>query len=283
MVEGLTSDAIASTIRLLRDEFSGAVLVVEGGTDATFFRRLVNNDCQIIPAHGKEKALKVIEMLDSEDFRGVIAIVDADCWHVENIHPSSTNILLTDSHDVETMILTSPALDKVLGEFSSQQKVSTFREKNNKDVRTAILDVGMPIGCIRWASLRLNFALDFEGLSFSKFISARENLAIDVERLVTIVLSRSGARVTATDLRTLAEELTNMVHDPWQICCGHDLVHILSIGLRSLFGTNDASKVSPDTLEKVLRLAYEPSYFQVTELFDAIVIWQQETGYLVLA
>ncbi|MBO1348160.1 MAG: hypothetical protein EBE86_012545 [Hormoscilla sp. GUM202] len=40
------------------------------------------------------------------------------------------------------MLLDSPALDKVIAEFGSQEKIAKF----NRDVRTALLEAGMSVG-----------------------------------------------------------------------------------------------------------------------------------------
>jgi len=56
-------------------------------------------------------------------------------------------------------------------------------------------------------------------------------------------------------------------HDPWQICCGHHLVEILSFGLRRVLGSNKAADVEPNSLERSLRLAYEEIYFRQTQLY----------------
>ncbi|NEP15226.1 MAG: hypothetical protein F6K14_34670 [Symploca sp. SIO2C1] len=63
-------------------------------------------------------------------------------------------------------------------------------------------------------------------------------------------------------------------HDPWQVCCGHDLVEILSVSLRKTFGSNKAAEVEPNRLERNLRLAYEKAYFLKTHLYLKIRTWE---------
>lgn len=65
-------------------------------------------------------------------------------------------------------------------------------------------------------------------------------------------------------------------HDPWQICCGHDLVQILSVGLRKTIGSNNAKDIEPNILERSLRLAYEEAYFHDTQLYLDICTWENE-------
>ncbi|WP_265274376.1 hypothetical protein [Nostoc sp. KVJ3] len=65
-------------------------------------------------------------------------------------------------------------------------------------------------------------------------------------------------------------------HDPWQICCGHHLVEILSFGLRKVLGSNKAADVEPNSLERSLRLAYEEIYFYHTQLYLDIRTWESK-------
>lgn len=101
-------------------------LVVEGSTDEKLYRSFIDEDkCQIIVADGKTPAIEVLSLLKKEHFVGVLALVDADFDILEG-KPAIENVLLTDTHDLETMLMRSPALAKVLREFSSPNKVTTL-------------------------------------------------------------------------------------------------------------------------------------------------------------
>jgi hypothetical protein len=39
-------------------------------------------------------------------------------------------------------------------------------------------------------------------------------------------------------------------HDPWHVCCGHDLIQVLSVGLHKAIGTWSTNDVKPDVLER---------------------------------
>lgn len=55
-----------------------------------------------------------MSILEKDAFLGVLAIVDADFDILESKLPESKNVLFTDAHDLETMIMKSFALEKVL-------------------------------------------------------------------------------------------------------------------------------------------------------------------------
>jgi len=78
--------------------------------------------CLMVNAFNKENAINSLLMLDSNSFPGVLAIVDSDFRVLERNFPTNRNLLPTDFHDLETMLLVSPALDKVLSELDPLKK-----------------------------------------------------------------------------------------------------------------------------------------------------------------
>ncbi|MEA5518371.1 DUF4435 domain-containing protein [Limnoraphis robusta] len=271
MREFITPERTANKIRLMRTQFQGSFLLVEGDSDARFYKNLVNPEkCKINIAQGKNNLIQVLDILEGEQFLGVLAIIDADFDRLENNLPTQTNILLTDSHDLETMLLQSPALEKVLGEFGSEDKIY----KLNQDIRSILLAGGVYIGYLRWISLKDSLELKFEGLSFSKFIN-KKTLAIDRLQLIETVKNNSQKpQINQQEIEQKMKSLERENHDAWCVCCGHDLIEILSMGLCQLLGSNNSKDVEADKIEKILRLAYESSYFRKTKLYSLIQQWE---------
>jgi hypothetical protein len=277
MREYVTAYDIANDIRMTRSQHSGTFLIVEGEMgDLRVYGRLVDSElCQIIPAYGKENAINALEILEKDDFAGVLAIVDADFWRLEGRKPSSQNLFITDTHDLETMILKSPVLEeKLLAEYGSAQKIENFIRRHGQNFHQVLLDIGRPIGYLRWISLRQNLSLEFEGINFGRFINQR-TLVLDIPQLVKTVKNKSGRPdLIEGDLQNAIDEVTEPDHDPWDVCVGHDLICILSLGLRNVLGSNNANDVKPELLEKFLRAAYESSYFFATHLYQSLKNWE---------
>ena len=118
MREFITPGRIANQIRMLRENpqwVSASFLMIEGYTDERIYKRFVDGGkCQIIVTHHKDNAKQALSMLENGRVAGVLAIVDADFDVLEGKLPASPNLLFTDAHDLETMILLSPALEHVL-------------------------------------------------------------------------------------------------------------------------------------------------------------------------
>ncbi|MCC5635924.1 DUF4435 domain-containing protein [Nostoc sp. CHAB 5844] len=277
MREFLTVDRVANYIRLRRSTFTGTFLLVAGSSDKIFYQRLVDElACELVDTSGKpssrQNAINILEILEKSNFQGVLAVVDADFDRLKSLVSSSSNLLYTDTHDLETMLIQSPALDKILAEFGSEEKIAQFK----RDVRLALLEIGMSLGYLLWISQSDGLNLTFEGITFSKFID-EQTLQINELQMIREVKNKSQAYTLKDE--DLQQRLTNQKsnnHDPWQVCCGHDLVQILSVGLRKALGSNKAADVEPNSLERSLRLAYEEIYFCKTQLYFNIRTWESQ-------
>ena len=267
MREFITVDRVANKIRQLRETYSGSFLLVEGSSDKVFYERFVNKlACHLEITAGKPSskqcAIEILEILEKSNFQGVLAIVDADFDRLENLANKRPNLLPTDTHDLETMLIKSPALEKVVAEFGSEEKISHL----NQDVREVLLKIAISIGYLRYISQFDKLNLTFNGITFSKFIDEK-NWQFNELKLIQEVKNKSQAfALKDEDIQQGLNSKKINNHDPWQVCCGHDLVEILSIGLRKAIGTNKAVDVEPNNLERSLRLAYEVVYFCKTQL-----------------
>jgi len=270
------ANSIISTRRYPGNELL-SFLIVEGGTDNEFYKIFVDQSkCQIIIVDGKLVAIQVLSILEKELFPGVLVIVDADFEALEGKSPSTPNLLFTDTHDLETMIIKSPALEKVLNAYGSGEKIDQLTRNVGKDVRAILLECGMPIGYLRWVSLREELLLKFEDLDFGQFINNRDGLTISESGLFRAVKNKSQRpNIAVTQLKASIQDMYNDTYDPWYICCGHDLVSVLSIGLRRAIGTCNAYDVRPENLEKILRVAFERSHFYETRLYISIIQWEK--------
>jgi hypothetical protein len=267
--------ALANRVRMTRSQFAGSFLIVEGDTDHRVFKTLTDPArCRIVSGGNKDAAIETLCILEADRFAGVLAIVDSDFDRLDGKAPASGNLLYTDHHDVEVMLFASAALDKVLGEFGSTEKIENFEKLCQTDVRGALVEAGKRVGYLRWLSQQQGLDLKFEGISYGGFLD-QARLEVDMVRLTKTVKDHS--QKPALDELTLARQmgdLSSPMHEGLQICCGHDLTGMLSLGLRKTLGTNNANQVTQEIIEKALRLAFSLPFFSATELFQSIRVWE---------
>ncbi|NER34546.1 MAG: DUF4435 domain-containing protein [Oscillatoria sp. SIO1A7] len=278
MKDYIPADRIANRIRMLRtDDAAKSFLIVEGDTDKRVWDNLVaETKCCVEVAFNKNNAIAVLKNLEKYSFAGVLAIVDADFWRLQGTEPHSPNLLLTDSHDLETMLLQSPALEKLLGEHGSKDKIEKLTKSCGKTIRNLLLDAALPIGYLRWHSQQpKGLNLKFQGLKFKRFIDEK-TLALDNLKLINEVKEKyDEEKLDNAVLIKHIDGLKSDSHDPWSVCCGHDLMSILSVGLCKALGSRKANEVARELLERNLRLAYEASFFRDTQLYQEIQNWEK--------
>jgi hypothetical protein len=270
----LTANDIANNVRMMRTQHSGAILIVEGNIDLRFYKRFVNETkCKLTSSNGKDNAIKAVDILEKNEFNGVLTIVDADFWRLDGIKPNSPNLLLTDTHDLETMILSSDSFDTILLEFGSAPKIRKF----GKPLRETLLESALPIGLFRWLSSpnKDNLYLSFKDLSFDKFVD-KKTLSVDVDSLIKEVKNNShNSTLDENAIKIKIIALKKARHNPWQVCSGHDLVQILSIGLKNIFGNIRAQSITKETVDGIVRTAYDSSCFYSTQLYNSIKDWEK--------
>ena len=233
MREFITAARKANEIMMLRSRHRGSFLIVEGSSDAKVFNNLVDSsNCKVTPAFSKETVIQVLTELEKRGAKGILAIVDSDFWVLEGKRINQPNLFVTDTHDLETMLLLSPALEKVLGEYIPGDKLS-YLEKIGTKVRELLLDVGIQIGYLRWLNYKENLGLNFESLPISQIFDPQSR-ALDQKQILRAikVASRSNnISISDDDLFRKIEGLKGSSPDPWHVCQGHDLVFKTEIRL----------------------------------------------------
>lgn len=267
----------ASRIRLLRSQTTQTLILVEGTTDLRVYKRFFEQEKGfLIPYSNNEKPIAVLSILEKEDFQGVFALIDRDFSSLDNSRVQNINIIYTDTHDLESMIIKSPALESILEEFGR----SKLYEALEDSVKNLLVKAALPIGYLRWLSLQSNsnLNLNFKELNFEDFISLK-TLMIDTRQLIETVIGNSSNPTIPKDYdinKTIEELISGGGHDPWDVCLGHDLAKILSIGFIHIFGNERRGRtLTYEIVEGIVRNAYDFSLFTSTDMFKGIREWER--------
>lgn len=273
MIGHVKADHIANEVRMKRSSHHGSFLLVEGPTDKRLFRRFTDpTDCQIVVGYDKSLVFGAVSILDADRFPGALGVVDCDFDMLTGTALRSANLRRGDTHDIETLLLRSSALDSVLCEFGSPDKLVKFIEAKGMTLREWLVRTALPLGYIRFFSIREGLNLKFEGMTFSHFLDP-VTLEINAEALRTEICNRSHRPDLQLDTITSVGWPRDVRHDPWQVCCGDDMMEILRFGLRSVLGTN--SLTSLQSLDGALRVAYPEEEFRQSELYRATRDWER--------
>lgn len=282
---------IANDVRMRRARWHGAFLLVEGSTDSKLYGRFVHHE-SIVVAHGKERVIDCLRILLRDSFAGVVGIVDLDMWLLgEGEPPAMEDLLCTDGRDLESMMLRSKALDYILRDLGSSDKLRQIDAAGDSP-RDILLRAGSELGYLRWLCERDRRAaeqgvqsslapdgplrLKFQELKYSGFTDDK-TVTIVRTRLLHTIAKHSKQSIdherVEQELDALRELAAQRGHSLWDICAGHDLVALLGIGLRRLFGSRKQEDLR--TLDVTLRLAYQDEWFRQTSLYADMQAWQQ--------
>ena len=255
-----------------------AFALVEGTSDIGFYKSVINkDDTEIIPMGSKAAVVDTIKALNVASIKGVIAIIDSDYDRLLGIEIEEENIIITDTHDIETMILQSDAFEKFEDEFGDDEKIRLYEEEKGDDVLDKILGVGADIGKMRLISMRDGLNLDFSSVSIGDYF----NDDLDFElmnylRQVLYVSKKLG------DKEQIHEKYRQEKgdYDVWQLCRGHDLSEIITIlfsgdGKSKSIGNRKAKYIKQEVVEQFLRGAYyAPIHFVKTSMYNSLLKWQ---------
>ncbi len=235
----------------------------------------------IISAENKKNVLDAVEILESDGIvQGFLGIVDADFGHVDDSLPTSQNVVVTDDHDVEMMIIRTKAFDEVLSELGSKCKIRKFPDRE-RGIHDTLMKKALVVGHLRHLSVTDDLRLRFEGLRFEGFIN-RDTLKMDKNKMINNVFQLTkNPQLEMEDIRNRFLKLIEDENgDPYQICCGHDFVAIFGIALRKVIGSRSKEAASPEALGRTLRLAYDSEDFRKTKLYSDAKSWSKRNqGY----
>lgn len=261
----ITADTIANAVRMLRNAQprKKSIMIVEGESDRRFLEVCVRGRIECYPAKGKAKVLAALDVLNKEEeSKWFFALMDADYDHLTGKSYPHELATVTDLHDLECELLSSPALEKVVREYCSSDKChAAFGERDfpalTQRIRGELLSQGSVLGAIRFINARDNLNIRFSGLAYESVLMAK-TIEVKVELAVRYLLSRGGHR--SLDVKALQAEVETILrsgYEPWQLCQGHDLVNLFLLGVRRVWGRGSLRDGDVDI---GLRLSYEEAF-----------------------
>jgi len=260
---------VVSEILMSRSAFSGSLLVLEGDDDTRFWRARApgHSECQFVLAGSKPTVVGAVVTADLQKLDGILGVVDDDCDSLLGLPLRSTNIIRTDTRDLETLLLFSFAFEKLLAEVGDSQKIRTLETNENRSIRDAFVARALLFGQLRFLSLSNNWLIAFDHLSPWKFANI-PSWTFDRAAILREICKQVP---TKTEI-DLGQELASLeLISPWSILHGKDCLDILSIGLRSAIGN---TQLKDKNILQMLRLAFDNAMLRDTFLYSNVKAWE---------
>ena len=275
MREYIDSRDVANTVMMLATAFDGTIAIVEGVTDRRLYGKFFNKDkVEVLIAHSKSNVKNAVrETYRDRGFSSVIGIIDADLDRLTG-KANKAPLFLTDTRDSEGMMLNSRAFDDILDEYGDRDRMDRFTDAYG-NIKKAIMSAAYPIGLLMYLSETKGLGFSFKELDYEYFID-RKTLKCDVKRMIENIMSRSRAARHISVKNVYQMILTEEEHEKKDVCRGHDLMAVMAIGLKYIFGANNSRNLNDDILSGSFRLAYDRDDIESTELFRESSEWCRE-------
>lgn len=261
-------DVVSEMIMSRTGGYKGAFLVVEGPDDSRFFRaRIAKHECDVVIAGGKLAVEGSIQKLDGQQFRGVVGVCDDDCTSLNGCVPASPNLLLTEARDLDTWLVFSPALERMLVEYGDDSVIKAY-EKNNGSVRDNLARIASPFGRLRWLSARDGLGLNFDKDKLTPLRFVKPKWVFDPNELFAIAAQKLGMDIASLQARIAALPQA----EPWHVCQGHDLHKILALGLRD--GPLGFQSPRSDQIAAMLRSSLDSVHWLSSRLATELHQWE---------
>jgi hypothetical protein len=259
-------------IRNVNKMFS--ILLTEGETDKRLFKNFIDNtSCYLISANGKDNVINGITKLESMRYEGILGIVDNDFDLLEGIKNKSSNVFNTYMHDLEILMINSPAFNRLINEYTNETLVSKVEKDHSLSLLNLLFNLALPIGYLRWGSIKFDWNLNFGDLPYEDFIDSK-SISIDTEKLIDILIRSSfNKRINKLKIFNGIDDLSQISTDPYIICNGHDVLSIFTL----LFVYKN--RYRREDMEAVLRACYNFEFFKTTSLYKDLINWEIERKY----
>ena len=276
-------DAALIMFRASPENKQCSFLFVEGDSDEKFWNaRILEKACCIVfvvsfqknnqKQTGKASVIKNISDLNESKSRidGFLGIIDNDFDALMNL-PSINNTCVTDSHDLETLLLSSPRVFKaLLAEYGDSQLIADFEKKAQKCIQDYLIELALPFAQIEWLKQHLQPGLELKELHKNNTLLIPDKWCLNQIDLHAFANTK-GIDITSKQSRQLLEKMDHV--NPWLLCNGHTMIDILSLGFqKGALGKN--KQATSDNISSYIRGVMDKIELYQTELCQSIFNWQ---------
>lgn len=267
-------DEIVTEIMMSRDGIPW--LMVEGDTDERFFRsRKFQSEVKIVVAIGWEGVRDVL--INANKCRQntiVVGVIDRDYRDQNNSQPIVEGLVFTDLRDIEGMMFWSSALHRVYCELGSFAKLpkQQHEQVDYSLIRAQIVSACEKIGRFRAYCFISGQSISFQNLDYTKFVCDK-SLNLDVSKFLDHLRGRDkGVHCideNSWNIAQASKHLHEEYRDPKWVCHGHDLMALVAISLRRMWGSGRGWN-SREEIESVFRVGFGDDELAATSMWKGI-------------
>jgi len=251
-------------------------LAVEGDTDERFFRsRKFGREVKIAVGDGWEGVRDILMGANQlQHHTIVVGVIDRDYRDHNSSQPAIQGLVLTDVRDIEGMMFWSSAFDRVFAELGSLEKLPKSKHEaiDYRTIRALISDTCEKVGRFRAYCFISGTNISFRNLDYTKFVCDR-SLELDVPKFLNHLRGRNeGANSIEEKDWQIAQSCKHLRKGcaaPELICHGHDLMGLVAVSLRRMWGSHGGS-LSRQSIETTFRIGFGNHELEATLMWREI-------------
>lgn len=236
------------------------IVIVEGPDDKEMYQKVMdaNAVCFYVDCNC-DKHFVILDALNGRYSNRLLAIKDADFDRLEGTVPPYPNIVLTDTHDMEGMIVA-----ECISELQGDDAVRC-QGVNLAEIYAELEDISY----LKWFNHANHYGINFRETTLDLDINAYFNDC--VEKTDNVV------NVTLTDM--YAFKAAHPGASEKELCNGHDIFERIYVRAKAANVANYAKK----PFFRRLRRAYPKDQFVNTALSQSIKVWEVSNSQKILA
>jgi hypothetical protein len=264
-------DNLADRIRLHRQVRKTPLLIVEGVTDKRLLERLLNlPGTDIFIASTRQVALDVAKRLTEYGVGLVAAVVDRDFDDtVAQAEANGLPVVAYDGADLESMLLTTSALDTLLSELARPERLQTFG--GVEVLRAHLQDEALAVAGLRRANALHRWGLAFDEIDLASKVD-RDTLRFRLPNLCDALRRtvQNGVPERQALIDSAGLDPGTCPRSGHPLRRGRDCLALLAAALRRRIGSLNHHQAEVDHLERLLRMATTHDDIEETAWLSAL-------------
>lgn len=253
----ITEIKLLFNTQILEDKI---LIIVEGVFDKVY-GFLFNNEKVFIKPNNTCGGLKnFLDELNKEYKDFLIIIKDADFDHLNKVsYEQYNNLFLTDTHDIETMMLSDPNIEQRLSEKFLSRKEEGFIQECMEQLEF--------LSYLKWYNVKNHLKLIVKQIKIGNVYDGYHPVSLDDCRKELYKNDKNFKLCPDIIDKVQAFIALNKTDDKWNLTNGHDLCKALNI----YFNKHGNTK---ESVSDYLSHGYAMADFEKTKLYSSIRKWE---------
>jgi hypothetical protein len=248
-------DSLPDRIKLHRQADKRGILIVEGPSDERFIQRLAPGRWALFRAGTRNVVISTVEETVVLSVDRVAGLIDQDFDGItSDIQRRGLPIYWYDNADMEGFLFMTTALDSLVKELSSEQKLNAYGGVHA--VREKSILVALEIAALRISNVNDRWGLPFDNIDLSKKID-RNNLSLKRLSYCQALADACQADTNYSALHAAIETRTasGLGASGQLFFSGKDALVVVGVALRGKIGNCTTDTTKADHLGRILRLS----------------------------